>query len=414
MDSFKRKGDSEMLHTIQEALEDLREGKMVIVVDDENRENEGDFVMAAERVTGEAINFMITHGRGLVCMPMLGEDLDRLQLPPMVQNNTDPHQTAFTVSVDHQETTTGISAYERSLTIQKMINPTSLPEDFKRPGHVFPLRARSGGVLEREGHTEAAVDLARLAGLYPAGVICEIIQEDGTMARLPQLVQFAEEWNLKIISIADLIAYREREESLVEQAAIVNMPTEYGEFTMYAYAAADSPEPHLALVKGDIRNSTEPVLVRVHSECLTGDVFGSERCDCGKQLARSLQTIHEAGCGVLLYLRQEGRGIGLLNKLKAYELQEQGYDTVEANVKLGFPPELREFSVGAAILRHLGIRRVRLMTNNPLKIQELAQHGIEIVSRESVEVPPTCRNLLYLRTKKERMGHLLQSQFTTL
>lgn len=403
-----------MLHTIQEALEDLREGKMVIVVDDENRENEGDFVMAAERVTGEAINFMITHGRGLVCMPMLGEDLDRLQLPPMVQNNTDPHQTAFTVSVDHQETTTGISAYERSLTIQKMINPTSLPEDFKRPGHVFPLRARSGGVLEREGHTEAAVDLARLAGLYPAGVICEIIQEDGTMARLPQLVQFAEEWNLKIISIADLIAYREREESLVEQAAIVNMPTEYGEFTMYAYAAADSPEPHLALVKGDIRNSTEPVLVRIHSECLTGDVFGSERCDCGKQLARSLQTIHEAGCGVLLYLRQEGRGIGLLNKLKAYELQEQGYDTVEANVKLGFPPELREFSVGAAILRHLGIRRVRLMTNNPLKIQELAQHGIEIVSRESVEVPPTCRNLLYLRTKKERMGHLLQSQFTTL
>lgn len=397
-----------MLHTMEQALADLRLGKIVIVVDDENRENEGDFLMAAEKVSPEAINFMITHGRGLVCMPMRGEDLDRLQLPPMVQDNTDPHQTAFTVSVDHIETTTGISAYERALTIQKMIDGGSQPEDFKRPGHIFPLRAKAGGVLEREGHTEAAVDLARLAGLYPAGVICEIIQEDGTMARLPRLLELAEDWDLKVISIADLIAYRKKQECPIQRVAQVNMPTEHGEFTMYAYAAPDSAEPHLALVKGNLADGVEPVLVRVHSECMTGDVFGSERCDCGKQLARSLENINAIGTGVLLYLRQEGRGIGLVNKLKAYELQEQGFDTVDANVQLGFAPELRDFGVGAAILQDLGVRCIRLMTNNPLKIEALRQHGIEVVSREAVEIPPTCSNVGYLKTKAERMGHMLQ------
>lgn len=396
-----------MLHTIEQALEDVRQGKMVIVVDDEHRENEGDFVMAAERVTPEAINFMITHGRGLVCMPMCGEDLDRLQLPPMVQRNTDSHQTAFTVSVDHVETTTGISAYERARTIQKMIDPATRPEDCKRPGHIFPLRAKAGGVLERDGHTEAAVDLARLAGLYPAGVICEIIQEDGKMARLPRLVELAEKWGLKIISIADLIAYRQQKVQ-VQKVARVNMPTEYGEFIMYAYSATDSVEPHLALVKGEIATSMDPVLVRVHSECMTGDVFGSERCDCGRQLTRSLQKINEAGRGILLYLRQEGRGIGLLNKLKAYELQEQGYDTVEANIQLGFPPELRDFGVGAAILHDLGVQKIRLITNNPLKMEALQQHGIQVVVRESLEIPPTYANVGYLQTKAERMGHIFQ------
>lgn len=394
------------LNTIEEALEDLRQGKMIIVVDDEDRENEGDLVMAAETVTPEGINFMITHAKGLVCMPMEGKDLDRLSLPPMVVNNTDPHQTAFTVSVDHNDTTTGISAHERALTIKELIHPERLVKDFKRPGHIFPLRARPGGVIERPGHTEAAVDLARLAGLYPAGVICEIILEDGTMARLPQLKEMAQDWDLKLISIADLIRYREEIEGHVNRVAEVKMPTKFGEFTMYAYTAPDSKEPHLALVKGDVRKSDQPILVRVHSECLTGDVFGSERCDCGSQLARSLEKIDQAGCGVLLYLRQEGRGIGLLNKLKAYELQEQGYDTVEANVELGFEPELRDFRVGAGMLRDLEVCEIRLMTNNPLKIQDLKQNGIRVASREPLEIAPTCSNVDYLQTKKERMGHM--------
>jgi 3,4-dihydroxy 2-butanone 4-phosphate synthase/GTP cyclohydrolase II len=289
-----------------------------------------------------------------------------------------------------------------------MIDPASHPEDFKRPGHIFPLRAKAGGVLEREGHTEAAVDLARLAGLYPAGVICEIIQTDGTMARLPQLMELAAAWDLKIISIADLISYRQQQECPVQRVATVNMPTEYGDFTMVAYSAPDSAEPHLALVKGDITHTGEPVLVRVHSECMTGDLFGSKRCDCGSQLARSLQKINEVGCGILLYLRQEGRGIGLLNKLKAYELQEQGYDTVEANIQLGFAPESRDFGVGAAILRDLRVERIRLMTNNPLKIEALRQHGIIIASREALEISPNCTNVGYLKTKEERMGHIFR------
>lgn len=410
-----------MLNTIQEALADLREGKIIIVVDDENRENEGDFLMAAEKVTPEAINFMITHGRGLVCLPMTGEDLDRLQLPPMVQHNTDQHQTAFTISVDHRDTTTGISAHERAYTIQKMICSASKPEDFKRPGHIFPLRARQGGVLVREGHTEAAVDLARLAGLQPAGVICEIIREDGTMARLAELEELAQTWNLKLISIADLIRYRkeleikeEYGEVQIQRGAVVQLPTTYGDFTMYAYAAEDVAEPHLALVAGEITGSSEPVLVRVHSECLTGDVFGSARCDCGSQLARSMQKIQEAGRGILLYLRQEGRGIGLWNKLKAYELQEQGYDTVEANLMLGFEPELRSFAIGAAILRDLGVEQIRLMTNNPLKVEDLARNGIEIAAREPLEIAPLCTNQDYLYTKKERMGHLFSPELFKL
>ncbi len=394
------------LNTIKEALEDLKNGKMVIVVDDEDRENEGDLVLAAEMVTPEAINFMITHGKGLVCMPMEEKDLNRLNLSLMVQKNTDTHQTAFTVSVDYKDTSTGISAYERALTIKELINPDRFPEDFKRPGHIFPLQAKDGGVLIRPGHTEAAVDLAKLSGLYPAGVICEIILEDGTMARLPQLLKMAEKWDLKIISIADLIKYRQKFEKQVERVAIVNLPTKFGEFTMSAYSAPDSNEPHLALVKGDLSDDN-PILVRVHSECLTGDVFGSERCDCGEQLARSLQKIDELGRGVLLYLRQEGRGIGLLNKLKAYELQEEGYDTVDANLKLGFEAELRDFSVGAAILQDLGIHQIKLMTNNPLKITGLTENNIEVVEREPLEIPPTCANVGYLTTKKERMGHLL-------
>ena len=398
------------LNTIPEALEDLRQGKMIIVVDDENRENEGDFVMAADAVTPEAINFMITHGRGLVCTPMLGSDLDRLGIPQMVTDNTDPHETGFTVSVDHKDTTTGISAHERALTIKELVNSETVPGDFKRPGHVFPLRAKAGGVFEREGHTEASVDLARLAGYSPAGVICEIILEDGKMARLPQLKEMAKEWDMKIISIEDLIEYRKKVDSQVTRKAKVKMPTRFGEFTLYAYQAPDSREPHLALVKGEIADQDQPILVRVHSECLTGDLLGSMRCDCGDQLATALRKIEEEGRGVVLYLRQEGRGIGLLNKLKAYELQEEGYDTVEANLELGFEPELRDFSVGASMLKDLNVRAIKLMTNNPLKIDNLEKYGVEVVDREPIEISPGCANFEYLKTKKDRMGHLLSKE----
>lgn len=405
------------LNTIAEALEDLRQGKVIIVVDDEERENEGDFLLAAELVTPAAINFMITHGKGLVCMPMLGADLDRLNLTQMVQENTDPHGTAFTISVDYKHTATGISAHERALTVQQLIKRGSQPEDFKRPGHVFPLRAREGGVSVRPGHTEAAVDLTRLAGLHPAGVICEIIREDGQMARLPELQVMAREMGLKIISIADLIAYRnanevaEEGETGLARVSKVDLPTKYGHFTMYAYLDPKMTEPHLALVKGAVAEPGEPVLVRVHSECMTGDVFGSERCDCGSQLAISMQMIEEVGTGILLYLRQEGRGIGLVNKLKAYELQEQGLDTVEANLKLGFEPELRDFSVGAAILKDLGVNEVRLLTNNPLKMRDLTHHGIKVTIREPLEISPTQHNLQYLQTKGERMGHIFNTAF---
>ncbi|MCK4956052.1 MAG: bifunctional 3,4-dihydroxy-2-butanone-4-phosphate synthase/GTP cyclohydrolase II [Candidatus Cloacimonetes bacterium] len=394
------------LNSISETLEDLRNGKMIIVVDDENRENEGDFIIPAETATPEAINFMITHGRGLVCMPMKSADLERLQLHPMVENNTDPFHTAFTISVDHKSTSTGISAFERADTIKQLINEQNTRTDFIAPGHVFPLRAKDGGVLERNGHTEAAVDLAELAGFKPAGVICEIILPDGTMARLPQLIEMAKKWNLKIISIEDLIAYKKNNHKSITREAKVKMPTKFGNFDLYAYSAPDSSEPHIALVKGDIQNSTEPVLTRVHSECFTGDLLGSLRCDCGSQLERSLKAIDERKCGILLYLRQEGRGIGLLNKIKSYQFQEKGLDTVDANLKLGFEPELRNYQIGSEILKDLGVNSIELMTNNPHKIEQLNRYGIE-VQRKAIEIDPNPENIKYFQAKKDRMGHLL-------
>jgi len=398
------------LDSIEDALAALKAGKMIIVVDDEDRENEGDLVALAEKATPEVINFMITYGRGLVCTPITEERAAELQLPPMVEHNTDPHGTAFTISVDHRSTTTGISAYERSQTIQALIDPNSKPDDFRRPGHVFPLIARKGGVLRRAGHTEAAVDLAVLAGSAPAGVICEVVKEDGTMARLPELLEMAKEHDLKIISIADLIEYRKRSETLIRQEVAVPIPTEFGEFLAVAYSNSVDDKEHLALVKGDIRED-EPVLVRVHSECLTGDVFGSWRCDCGPQLHAALKRINEEGRGVLLYMRQEGRGIGLLNKLRAYRLQDQGLDTVEANEKLGFPADLRDYGIGAQILRDLGVRKMRLMTNNPKKLHGLQGYGLEVVEQVPLEIPPNPCNYRYLAAKKEKMGHTLHLPF---
>lgn len=395
-----------MFNSIEEALEDIRAGKMVIVVDDEDRENEGDLVMAAELVTPQAINFMATYGRGLICLPIVGERLDALEIQPMVTNNTDSHETAFTVSIDHKDTTTGISAFERALTIKKVVDPQARPQDFRRPGHVFPLRAKEGGVLRRAGHTEAAVDLARLAGLYPAGVICEIMNDDGTMARVPQLMEFAARHGLKIITIADLIQYRRRTEKLVRQLVATRLPTKYGDFTAVAYEDLVEHACHIALVKGEV-NTEEPVLVRVHSQCLTGDVFGSTRCDCGEQLAAALQQIEAEGRGVLLYMRQEGRGIGLVNKLFAYRLQDQGKDTVEANEALGFPADLRDYGIGAQILADLGIKKLRLLTNNPRKIAGLEGYGLEVVERIPIEISPNANNERYLRTKKQKLGHLL-------
>jgi 3,4-dihydroxy 2-butanone 4-phosphate synthase/GTP cyclohydrolase II len=395
------------LSSIEEAIGDIRAGKFLIIVDDEDRENEGDLAIAAEKVTPEAINFMAKYARGLICMPIIGERLDELKIPLMVQDNTSRHGTAFTVSVEAKHTvSTGISAYDREATVKAILDPATKPEDLVRPGHMFPLRAREGGTLVRAGHTESIVDLARLAGLYPAGVICEIMADDGTMARLPQLEVVAAEHGLKIITVADLIAYRRRHEKLVNQVAQAKLPTKYGEFTIIAYKSAIDPDEHVALVKGKI-DGDEPILVRVHSQCTTGDVFGSLRCDCGEQVALALKAIDAEGQGVFLYMRQEGRGIGLHNKLRAYALQDRGLDTVEANKALGFPPDLRDYGIGAQILVDLGVRNMRLLTNNPKKVVGLEGYGLKVVETVPLITPPTPHNIHYLETKQKKLGHNL-------
>jgi len=393
--------------TIEEAIEEIRHGRMVIVVDDEDRENEGDLIMAAELVTPEHVNFMIKYARGLICVPLPGERCDALNLPLMVSQNTSLHGTAFTVSVEAKHgTTTGISAFDRARTIRVLADPSTKADDLIRPGHVFPLRAMDGGVLRRAGHTEAAVDLVRLAGLNPVGVTCEIMNDDGTMARLPQLIEFAQEHGLKIVTIADLIKYRLRKERFVRREGTAYLPTRYGEFTAIVYRNTLDGSGHLALVKGDL-SGPDPVLVRMHSECLTGDALGSLRCDCGDQLHKAMEMISQEGRGVIVYIRQEGRGIGLMYKIKAYALQDKGADTVEANELLGFPPDPRDYGVGAQILADLGLRRIRLMTNNPQKRAGLEGYGIEVVERVPIEIPPSPENYRYLKTKRHKLGHLL-------
>jgi 3,4-dihydroxy 2-butanone 4-phosphate synthase/GTP cyclohydrolase II len=395
------------LSPIPEIVEDIQAGKFVIIVDDENRENEGDLAIAADRVTPEAINFMATHARGLICMPIIGKRLDELRIPPMVQENTSKFTTAFAVSIEAKNrTTSGISAFDRSATVKAVIDPKTRPEDIARPGHMFPLRAREGGVLVRAGHTEAIVDLSKMAGLYPAGVICEILNADGTMARLPQLEEIAKNSGLKIVSIADLITYRRKNERLVQKVAEARFPTVYGDFIIIAYKSTVDTDEHIAVIKGEINNG-EPVLVRVHSECVTGDVFGSLRCDCGEQVHKAMKMIAGEGRGVFLYMRQEGRGIGIHNKLKAYQLQDQGLDTVEANIALGFEPDLRDYGIGAQILADLGLHNIRLMTNNPKKIIGLESYGLKVVESVPLLVEPTEHNISYLKTKQDKLGHLL-------
>ncbi|HPC83714.1 MAG TPA: bifunctional 3,4-dihydroxy-2-butanone-4-phosphate synthase/GTP cyclohydrolase II [Thermoanaerobaculaceae bacterium] len=396
------------LATVEEAVAEFRRGRFVIVVDDEDRENEGDLVIAAEKVTPEAINFMATHARGLICIALTEQRCEELQLPPMVEHNTSPHQTAFCVSVEaRHRTTTGISAADRANTVLTIIDPATRPHDLVRPGHMFPLRARPGGVLQRTGHTEASIDLARLSGVYPAAVICEIMDADGSMARLPRLLELAARHGFKVLAVKDLIAHRLRTERLVERVAAPLLPTRFGTFRAVAYRSSLTGDEHVALVMGDI-DPEVPVLVRVHSQCLTGDVFGSSRCDCGLQLETAMKRIAAEGRGVLLYLLQEGRGIGLANKLCAYELQDAGADTVEANQRLGFLPDQRDYGLGAQILRELGVRRMRLMTNNPAKYVALGGYGLEIVERVQLEVPPTEHTRRYLEVKKRKMGHLLK------
>lgn len=398
-----------MLNSVEEAIEDIRNGKVVIVVDDEDRENEGDFIAAADHITPEIINFMATHGRGLICTALVEDRCDELGLELMVSKNTALHETPFTVSVDliGQGVTTGISASDRAKTILALINPNTKPEELGKPGHIFPLRAKRGGVLRRTGHTEATIDLARLAGLSPAGVLVEIMNEDGTMARLPQLLEIAKKFNLKITSIEALIAYRMKHESIIEKGVTVNLPTEFGDFQMHAYKQTTTGEEHVALTKGEW-NEDEPVLVRVHSSCVTGDIFGSFRCDCGPQLHEAMRQIEKAGKGAIVYMQQEGRGIGLMNKLKAYKLQEEGLDTVEANLELGFKMDERDYGVGAQIINDLGVRKMKLMSNNPKKRTGLIGYGLEIVEVVPLEIPSNLHNHFYMQTKKDKMGHNLK------